>query len=209
MTAISAFQTANAVHIFSDGAWHDLESGTLSGIGTKVHTIPQHNAVFAVTGMSTLPQLLSALLMENDFADFHSLAEAVPDLVRTCCTRAKTVGLSMTGRCDVILGGWSDKAGPSIHLTQCFFDHDIFKGSAVRRYVRPSIDDSSQMQFPADGLQLLEKQYAAKCHRAAEGTFGGATVGGLVGGFAQHTQVDADGIRIKVLKRWPDRIRCQ
>jgi len=206
LTAISAFEAPGAVHIFSDGAWHDPASGKLRGIGTKVHTIPEHNAVFAVTGMSTVPVLLSSLLTETSFADLHALAQEMPDLLRTCCARGKTVGLSLTGRCDVILGGWSDKSGPSIFVIQCFFDHDIFKGSAVKRYVRPSVDESLQMRFPEDGLQLLEKQYAAKLHRAAEGTFGAAPSGGLVGGFAQHTQVDADGIRIKVLKRWADRI---
>ncbi len=69
MTAISAVKSSNSVHIFSDAAWHDPTSGKFCGIGTKVHSFPEHNAVFAVTGMSTAPQLLSALLMENQFAD--------------------------------------------------------------------------------------------------------------------------------------------
>ncbi|MEY9191869.1 hypothetical protein [Bradyrhizobium ottawaense] len=206
MTAIAALNSSDAVHIYSDGAWHDPTSGKLRGIGTKVSILPEYNAVFGVTGMSTVPVLLSALLIETSFADFHALVQAMPDLLRTCCARAKTVGLSMTGRCDVVLAGWSDTDGPSIFVTECYFDHGIFKKRKVERYIRPSIDESSQMQFPRDGLLLLERQYAAKFHRAAEGTFGGATVGGLVGGFAQHTQVDAEGIRIKVLKRWPDRI---
>ena len=207
MTAISAFQDAAAVHVFSDGAWHDPETGKFAGTGTKVSVLPEYNAVFAVTGISTVPTLLSALLLENQFADLPSLADAMPDLLRTCSSRGKTVGLNLTGRCEVVLAGWSAEAGPLIHATECYFDHDIFKGAAVDRFARPKVDGWSEMQFPRDGLLLLEKQYAAKFHRAAEGTFGGTTVGGLVGGFAQHTQIGADGIRIKVLKRWADEIR--
>jgi hypothetical protein len=154
MTAISAVKSSNSVHIFSDAAWHDPTSGKFCGIGTKVHSFPEHNAVFAVTGMSTVPQLLSALLMENQFADYRSLCDAMWDLIKTCSTRGKAVGLSMTGRCDVVLAGWCDDVGSSIFVTQCFFDHDIFKGAAAERYVRPSIDDSSLMQFSGDGLAL-------------------------------------------------------
>ncbi|MGC0326219.1 hypothetical protein ABIG06_006848 [Bradyrhizobium sp. USDA 326] len=209
MTAISAFKSSGAIHVFSDGAWHDPASGKLAGIGTKVSILPEHNAVFGVTGMSTVPVLLLALLIETPFADFPALVQAMPELLRTCCARAKTVGLSMTGRCDVVLAGWSDTDGPSIFVTECYFDHSIFKGRKVELYIRPSIDESSQMQFPRDGLLLLEKQCAAKFHRTTEGTFGGDTVGGLVGGFAQHTRVDADGISIKVLKRWSNRIDHQ
>lgn len=62
------------------------------------------------------------------------------------------------------------------------------------------------MQFPQDGLSLLEKQHSAEFSRGVEGTFGAVTVGGLVGGFAQHTEIDVAGIRIRVLKRWPDEI---
>jgi len=204
MTAISAFKSPDAVHVFSDGAFH--LSGKLRGIGTKVHTIPELNAVFGVTGLLVIPTLLSAQLLENQFADLPSLAAAMPDLVKTSCTRGKAVGHNLTGRCDVVLAGWSAETGPLIHVTQCFFDHDIFKGSAVERYIRPSVDGSSEMRFPGDGLQLLEKQRAAKVSRPDAGTFGGTTVAGLVSGFAQHTQVDTDGIRIKVLKRWPDEI---
>ncbi|MCK1595649.1 hypothetical protein [Bradyrhizobium sp. 164] len=207
MTAISAFKSSDSIHVFSDGAWHDPMSAKLCGVGTKVHTIPEHNAIFAVTGMSTVPHLLSGLLMENHFADYRSLADAMPDLVKACSTRAKAVGLNMTGRCDVVLAGWSENVGPSIFVTECHFDHGFFKGAAVELYIRPSVDGSSGMHFPDDGLRLLEKQHAARFNRAAEGTFGSATVGGLVGGFAQHTQIDADGIQIKVLKRWPDEIK--
>ncbi|GMO40884.1 hypothetical protein [Bradyrhizobium sp. TM233] len=206
MTAISAFKDSNSVHIFSDGAWHDAFSGKRCGTGTKVQTIPEMNSVFAVTGLSTVPTLLSALLMETaPFADLHSLAQAFPDLLKTCGARAKTVGLTLTGRCDVILAGWSDSAGPSIHVTQCYFEHEIYKGSDVNRYVRPSVDESSRMHFPDDGLRLLEKQRDAKVSRTIPGAFSTETISGLVGGFAQHTQVDADGIRIRVLQRWPDR----
>jgi hypothetical protein len=63
------------------------------------------------------------------------------------------------------------------------------------------------MRFPEDGLHLLEKQRAAKFSRPDAGTFGAVTIGELVGGFAQHTQIDAEGIRIKVMKRWPDEIK--
>lgn len=133
MTAISAFKFPDSVHIFSDGAWHE----PASGIGTKVYTIPEHNAVFAVTGMSTVPHLLSGLLMENQFADLPSLAAAMPDLVRACATRTKGIGLNLGGRTDVVLAGWSDKVGPTIFVTECDFDHDFFKGSDVDRYVRP------------------------------------------------------------------------
>lgn len=208
MTAISAFKSPDgSVHIFSDGAWHDSTSGKLCGVGTKVTTIPEHNAVFAVTGMSTVPPLLSGILMEHQFADYRSLAEAMPDLVKACSTRTRTIGLNIGGRTDVVLAGWSDNAGPSIFVTACDFDHGFFKGAAVDRYVRPRVDGSSEMQFPRDGLSLLEKQRSVKFSRPDASTFGVVTVGGLVGGFAQHTQVNADGIRIKVLKHWPDEIR--
>ncbi|SFN02527.1 hypothetical protein SAMN05216573_10774 [Bradyrhizobium sp. Rc3b] len=205
MTAINVFKSLDAVHVFSDGAFH--LSGKLRGIGTKVHTIPEHNAVYGVTGPLIVPTLLSAQLLETQFADLRLLADAMPDLVKACCTRGKAVGHNLTGRCEVVLAGWSENAGPLIFVTECYFEHEIFKGRAVERYIRPRVDGSSEMRFPEDGLRLLEKQYATKCQQAAEGTFGAGAIGRVVGGFAQHTQVDADGIRIKLVKRWPDEIR--
>lgn len=202
MTAISVFKSAHAVHVLSDGLWLDPASGA-RGIGTKVSILPEYNAVFAATGISTVPTLLSALLLENQFSDLRSLADAMPDLVKSCSARGKAVGHNLTGRCEVVLAGWSPEAGPLIQVTECYFDHDIFKGRVVKQYIRPEVDGCSEMHFPEDGLQLLEKQRAAKFIRAETGTFGGATVTGLVGGFAQHTRIDAEGIiRIKVLKRW-------
>lgn len=202
MTAISAFKSSDSVHVFSDGAWHSPASGKLCGIGTKVSILPEYNAVFAVTGISTVPTLLSALLLENQFSDLRSLADAMSDLVKTCIDRGRAVGHSLTGRCDVVLAGWSAEAGPVIHVTECVLDHDFFKGTAAERYIRPQVEGSTEMKLPEDGLRLLEKQRAAKFIRAETGTFGGATVTGLVGGFAQYTRIDAEGIRIKVLKRW-------
>ncbi|RZN11001.1 hypothetical protein CWO91_10270 [Bradyrhizobium genosp. SA-3] len=204
MTAINVFKSSDAVHIFSDGAFH--LSGKLRGIGTKVHTIPEHNAVFGVTGLSVIPTLLAAQLTETQFPGLRSLADAMADLVKTCSARGKAVGHHLTGRCDVVLAGWSENAGALIHVVECHLDHNLFKGGAVERYIRPSVAGSADMRFPEDGLQLLAKQRAAKFSRPDAGTFGSVTVGGLVGGFAQHTQVGADGIRIKVLKRWPDEI---
>ncbi|MFK4507151.1 hypothetical protein LPJ38_26475 [Bradyrhizobium daqingense] len=205
MTAISAFRSEHAVHVFSDGLWCDSASGKPGGIGTKVYTIPQNNCIFATTGHVAVPTLLSAQLLENQFAELPSLAEAMPDLIKMCSTRTKALGQNLTGRCDVVLAGWSENTGPLIHLVECHFEHGIFKGRAVDRYIRPTVD-ASDMQSPEDGLRLLEKQRAAQFYQPDAGTFGGATVTGLVGGFAQHTQVDAEGIRIQVLKRWPDEI---
>ncbi|MBB4427994.1 hypothetical protein GGD66_006580 [Bradyrhizobium sp. CIR48] len=206
MTAISAFKSADAVHFFSDGAWHDPATGKLAGIGTKVSILPQYNSLFAVTGISVVPTLLSALLIETPFVDLRSLSDAMPNLARTCVDRGRAVGHILSGRCDVVLAGWSAEAGPLIHVTECHIDHGLFNGRAVKQYIQPRVDGSAEMRFPEDGLRLLEEQYAAKLSRPDAGTFGSVTVGGLVGGFAQHTQVEADGIRIKVLKRWPDEI---
>jgi len=204
MTAINVFKSLDSIHLYSDGAWH--LSDKLLGIGTKVHTIPQHNAAFSITGLSVIPTLLAAQLIETQFADLRSLAEAMPDLVKTSCTRGKAVGHNLTGRGEVVLAGWSAETGPLIHVTECFLDHNLFKGRAVERYIRPSVAGSADMRSPEDGLQLLEKQRAAKVSRPDAGTFGGTTVTGLVGGFAQETRIDAAGIHIKVLRRWPDEI---
>ncbi|MCK1423021.1 hypothetical protein IVB15_17095 [Bradyrhizobium sp. 182] len=126
--------------------------------------------------------------------------------VVACDTQPKAIGLNVGGRTDVVLAGWSDNTGPSIFVTECHLDHDFFKGSAVERYITPSVEGLSEMQFPDDGLPLLEKQHNARFSRTDAGTFGAVTIGGLVGGFAQHTQVDAGGIKIEVLMRWPDEI---
>ncbi|SCB36011.1 hypothetical protein GA0061099_1005409 [Bradyrhizobium yuanmingense] len=205
MTAISAFRSSDAVHVFSDGAWHDPATGKLCGIGTKVTILPEYNGVLGITGTSEIPVLLSSHLVENPLADLHSLADAMPDLVRTCFTRSKALGLNLTGRCEVVLAGWTENAGPLIHVVECHPEHGIFKGRAVERHIRPSIGDTSQMRFPHDGLLLLEKQYGTKCQQP--GTFGAGAVGRVVGGFAQHTQIAAEGIFIKLLKRWPDEIQ--
>ncbi|WP_183236994.1 hypothetical protein [Bradyrhizobium sp. CIR18] len=101
----------------------------------------------------------------------------------------------------------SAEAGPLIHVTECHLDHDLFNGRAVKQYIQPRVDGSAEMRFPEDGLRLLEEQYSAKLSRPDAGTFGSVTVGALVGAFAQETRVDAEGIRIKVLKRWADEIR--
>jgi hypothetical protein len=205
MTAISAFKSSNSVDVFSDGLWIDPASGKPGGIGTKVTVLPEYNAVFAVTGLSTVQFLLSSLLIETPLADIRSLANAMPELVRKCVTQGKAVGHILNGRCDVVLAGWSENAGPLIFQTECFFEHNLFKGRAVERYIRPFVD-ASQMRFPDDGLRLLEKQRGLQFSRPIAGTFGSVTVDGLVGGFAQETRIDAEGIKIRVLKRWDDKL---
>ncbi|MFK4507215.1 hypothetical protein [Bradyrhizobium daqingense] len=207
MTAINVFKSSDAVHVFSDGLWCDPVTGKPAGKGTKILVLPELNALVGVTGLSPVPFLLSPLLIETPFDDLRSLVDAMPDLVKTCYAQGKAAGQNFTGRCDVVLAGWSENAGALIHVVECYPHHDIFKARPDEQYIQPKVVGSADMFFPEDGLRLLEKQRAAKFSRPDAGTFGSTTVTGLVGGFAQYTQIDSDGIRIKVLARWPDNIQ--
>ena len=206
MTAINAFATSDAVHIFSDGGWHDPATGALLGIGGKVYALPDYNAAIAATGSSIVGQMLSSYLIEHRFADFGSLAAALPEWTKACVELSKTLpGGRDWGKFDVILGGWSKVTGPGIHLLKGYSDGGwpAYRSVELKRYMRPSVGVIPEL--PAEsvgefGLYLLTKQRATECVLpTGERRF-------VVHGFAQHTSISVEGISMSVLEHWPDKV---
>ena len=207
MTAINAFAQSDAVHLFTDGGWHHPETGYLIGIGSKVYALPDYNAVIAATGSSLVGQLISTYLIEHRFADFASLAAAMPEWTQACIEASKKLpGGRDLGVFDLILAGWAEATGPAIHLCKGYAEGGwpAFRRVELKRYVRPSIGlfipECPSGNVDEFCLGLLTKQRETECVLPT-----GARRF-VVHGFAQHTIVSAAGISMRVLERWPDEI---
>lgn len=213
MTALNAFAVRDGVHLFTDGGWHNPDTGELLGIGNKVCALPEYNAVIAATGSNLVADLLSRYLIENRFADLQSLAVMMPDWLQACIEQAKAApGGRDWGVFDVILAGWSEATGPIIRLCKSYEDGGwpAYTRKEPTGYMRPALefkhtrDGSPNKRWetvpPEWGLNILRLQRTTPCvDPAGNQRF-------VVHGFAQHSHVGPQGISMRVLEHWPDAI---
>lgn len=212
MTALNAFLTPSSIAVLTDGAVYDEHRrGIVVGLASKVILLPHINAVAAVAGPVHASQVV-AVCFHNNSGSFDAAADALPDLarftddyLRRTFPEASRDALGFRA----ILAGWSEGSGAA----QLFAvsNRDGLTGEGVPAFVAYSASEIVSPPVAGDwgstirsggataaGGALLDRQRQLATNRFGEG--------GLVGGFAQLTQVMKDRVVVRVLRRWPDGI---
>lgn len=208
MSAINVLIQSDRVHLYTDAAAYQPD-GRLDGIVQKVRSMPHLNCAAAMRG----PFIGFAPIMEEISAartSFDSLREAMPRLLRTCAVAYDHLldQCSESPDFEVVIAGISETAGPSAYLVPshaCYgepwsiIDLAGLSATPASEHVHQRIREIAASRSPdqldpvADGLAIMEAQ-------RAKGS------GAFVGGFAQLTTIDADGVHSRVIHRWPDQI---
>ena len=207
MSAINVLIQTDRVHLYTDAAIYQPD-GQLSGIGPKVRMMPHINAAIAMRGsflgLAPIAEELSAA------PSFDKLRGGIVDCLKKCVVayghlldqcnfgpnfEVVIAGISETGRPVAYLVASHDRHGEPWSIV----DLDGLSATPAPDVVHQRIYDiaagrnADQLDPVADGLAIMEAQRAA-----GEGAF--------VGGFAQLTTIDADGVHSRVIHRFPDRL---
>lgn len=207
MSAINVLIQSDRVHLYTDGAIYQSD-GELAGIGPKVRMMPHINAAMAMRGaflgLAPIAEELSAA------PSFDALRAGIIDCLKKC---AVAYG-HLLDQCsagpdfEVVIAGMSETGGPSAYLVA---SHSRYGDpwsivDLTGLSVTPASDAVHQSVFDiaagrdadhldpiVDGLAIMETQRAERS-------------GAYVGGFAQLTTIDADGVHSRIIHRWPDRL---
>lgn len=209
MSAINVLIQSSCVHIYTDGAGYQPD-GTLSIIVPKVRLLPHINAAMSMRG----PAIGFAPVAEelSVASSFDGLRNGIVQCLQACVVAYE----HLLSQCaagpefEVVVVGISEMTGPSAYLVP---SHDRYgepwsiidlagfsttpASDVVCQRVREITAgrNADELDPVAYGLAVMEAQRACRFDDV---------VG--VGGFAQLTTVDADGVHSRIIHRWDDRI---
>lgn len=110
-----------------DGVITDPEYGTVSGYASKLHLMPEYDALFAVTGFGGLANAMD-FVMPRSIKDFDGLADNLSDLVFRGTESLRESGLLWyTEKANVVLAGFSKR-------------DDAYRAVRVTTYEKGSVD---------------------------------------------------------------------
>lgn len=209
MTALNCFLTDAAGFMYTDGATYDESTGGhVMGVSSKVLALPHYNAVVGFAGVGWGTTMLALHLAEKRLSGFDALKDAFPMQVKEVVERTREIpGMGDWGATLLMLMGWSETLAAPDAIVVRVSDNDgytAFQPVKVTAFRHPAADDIPfDPQFAErDGLALMEAQRRMELQAIVNP----AWLGHYVGGFCQQTVVTAQGIQIKNLKTWPDRI---
>lgn len=208
MSAINVLVQSDCVHLYTDAAAYQPD-GRLDGIVQKARSMPHLNCAAAMRGAF----VGFAPIMEEISAagtSFDAQRENMPRLLQACAVAYDHLlsQCSHGPEFEVIIAGISETRGPSAYLVPShdhygepwsIIDLEGLSATPASGVVHQRINEiaagrnADQLDPITDGLAIMEAQ-------RAEGS------GAFVGGFAQLTTVDADGVHSRIIHRWPDRI---
>jgi len=207
MSAINVLIQTDRAHLYTDAAIYQPD-GELVGIGPKVRMMPHINAAMAMRGaflgLAPIAEELSAA------PSFDALRAGIIDCLKKCAASyAHLLDQCSAGPdFEVVIAGISETTGPSAYLVAShsrygdpwsIVDLSGLSLTPASDVVHQSVfaiadgRDADQLDPVADGLAIMEVQRAERS-------------GAYVGGFAQLTTIDADGVHSRIIHRWPDRL---
>lgn len=210
MTALNCFLDKNAAHFFTDGAVYDAKTATVQGFMSKVFPLPRYGAAFGVSGNAPVGLLLIGALADTSFRDFDDLADNLAETIGEYVVKSAPTGIQW-GTFNVVLAGWSirdDKPRAVLFSSAARDGNPKNFAKPITRFQSPMVTPA--FEFDREnaakcGARLVNDQRSNKfspddpSHGPAGGIYG-------IGGFLQYTRVSRDGVEIKVLDRWPDKI---
>jgi hypothetical protein len=216
MSAFNCFLTSDAAHVFTDAAIYEPRNLKVAAFASKVSLLPQYNAVIGFTGPYHNLPLLGTFMAGLQYDNFDHLAAEFVSVIRRAVAKTNDIfpnGAAMWGEYTFGLAGWSPKqSAPAFFSVK----NSVANGAAVpaTKYYSPSavfegVDDSiTRFKFDPErpgesGLEIMGAQRLKKFPILGGDKY---STYHAIGGFCQHTIVSRDGISVKVLERWPDRI---
>jgi len=209
MTACAAVCSRGAVHLLTDGAVLDPNTGEMVATTGKVFPLVKQNAAMVVRGSPLLAALLfHHISMLGDGFDemISSVSAAIAVLLKPHIANDRAAGTWVDF--ELILTGISETKGPKIFVLTSY-DHPIVKEfKAWRVYdlgetvampgtseILASIDVKN-FDPVTDGRRLIESQ-----RNIRDETLDGRSHF-IVGAFAQLTTIGVDGIATRIIHRW-------
>lgn len=218
MTAINALVRPDRVHLVTDGAVYEPD-GRVIGTAQKVYILAHVSAAIAIRGPAWFGPGFVAQLNAGSLRDFDDLLSRIVPVTRAFLDHvlstldpaqvaAASAQLDLR-RFNIVVAGWSHRRdrGEVHHLDT---NHDEWRlepqGAGfvmpgdnpvlVARLERAGwcLDDESR-----DVSRLLDLLHH---QRAVPDVLPNGIRAQTVGGFAQHTEVSADGIATRILERW-------
>ena len=218
MTAANTIVHQDHVDILSDGAIYDYD-GALTATVSKVWALPPLPAALTARGPAFLLPFL-AVRVSDAAGSFDDLLPIIVEQARKSAELDASLfehhpaGQSF----ELFVAGWSAQHRRAMAFTLASFEtcgreswtlHDIGPGivSPADEALGERIGDleinllSADCVPEIDGLILLEEQRARSWPIT-----GTDRVEHIVGGHAQLTTVNEQGVTSRILRRWPDRI---
>lgn len=209
MSAINVLIQKDRVHLFTDGAAY-LPDGQIQAILPKGRMLPHVNAAMAMRGAFIGLAPISEELSRA--ASFDDLKANIVPVLQSCAVHYE----HLLNQCscgtdfEVAIAGISEATGPTAYLVashgaygEPWIIHDLggLSATPANTEVHNRIVDiasgreADRLDPVADGLAIMEAQRAARFDD-----------GVTIGGFAQLTTIDADGVHSRIIHRWPDRV---
>jgi hypothetical protein len=220
MSAFNCFLTSDAAHVFTDAANYESENLKVVAFASKVSLLPQYNAVIGFTGPYHNLPLLSTFISGLQYDNFDHLAAEFVSVIKRAVAKTNDIfpnGAAMWGEYTFGLAGWSPKqSAPAFFSVK----NDGANGQEVAvpatKYYNPDaavegFDDSiTRHKFDPDrpgesGLAIMQAQRLTRFSPLGNVGVKHNTYH-AIGGWCQHTVISRDGISVKVLEHWPDRI---
>ncbi|MEH3090754.1 MAG: hypothetical protein PGN20_01665 [Agrobacterium cavarae] len=204
MTAVNIHVAAWHIDVFTDSAIFDLaKGGIVEGFGSKVIPLPHQGAVMAATGYSWVSIVMAGVIATTGIETFDQLSERLPALISNA-VKNDPGGSSAYGKFELAIAGFSEaRQAPEAYVLYSYADQGwpAWHLRKVGNYTSPKVSRRFDPSDPVgSGLRIIEDQRSELC--GARGFDGIACH--AVGGVAQHTRLDRDGITIKGIRRWPD-----
>lgn len=223
MTAINAIVQPSAVHMLTDTAVFDMD-GRILRFRDKMAEFPDMRLAVAWTGYGSMSRASSRhkgaekAIRELAGGDQQKALAVIPALLRTMHQQnIAEIPTSDPAYASIacVVAMWCMKSNEGqVYMADSepgalHPEYQPYTLQRLRRFVNvgskgaaaPEFDyeDDTRFRPEIEGLQLLEIQRGFTQNMAGNADRG-------VGGQARWTKIDANGIRTKTLKRWPDKV---
>lgn len=214
MSALNAYLSADAAHIFADGALYSANDGVMRGVSSKLIVLPHVDAVVGAVGLAQVGVLAISAFAEQGFKTFDDfVANAAAVLRKTYDETPEKTGMPQSriwGDSFIVgIAGWSHVADAPQFISIANFDRlgiPAFEAVPAKQFYHPA---AWQTEFDANdpigsGLRVMRAQRLT-LYTSLHSTDPFNQIHS-VGAFCQHACVTRDGISTKVLEKWPDKL---
>ncbi|MGV1783403.1 MULTISPECIES: hypothetical protein [Agrobacterium] len=210
MSAIAAVIQPDAVHILSDGAFYDPETGIVTGLGCKVRKIPNVPAVYSSRGASIAFPIFESICETSQFRKFDEVVAVLPALLNLHDSYMKLFGKEGS---EIVVAGWSESRNRGeIYARQSHSDTDQLARGECYKWTEGRVcfgvdwEDVPDPQYftPAGAVEAFQR-FRETPHDLHCGEREEPNLGYSVGGGVYHCEVTTDGASdTSKVHEWPE-----
>lgn len=208
MSVANTLIADNAVHVVTDGGWTDAATGRLIDISSKVFAYPEKRAAMVGLGGAWVGPCLDVDIRQQEYTNYSELRAGIlarlPTTIRE--VHEQVAGAPPNwGLFAIVLAGWQDGKGRAEVL---FVDNTNPKKAPI-----VTITDGAHwlgIPVPAgldpDNIEESARVIVGAQRYHKEPVMPGGVAASVATGFVELTTIDANGIRSKIVGRFPDRV---